>query len=104
MNNKKSDPDGSLVYQALRLTIGTSDSDEIRKRAGGGWNRTGLSNRVLNIPRLTAGGTMNKRIPLTVTQHWLGHVNLETTAIFLSVSGDEEQDFASRAWNQCLIY
>ena len=31
-----------------RLRMGTSDCGEIRKTRGGGWNRTDLSNRVLN--------------------------------------------------------
>ena len=46
---KKGDPNGSpLCYHAaLRLRMGTADSDEMRNIVGGGWKRTGLSKRVL---------------------------------------------------------
>jgi integrase/recombinase XerD len=29
---------------------------------------------------------------------WLGHARLETTAIYLDVSGEEERDLAKRFW------
>jgi hypothetical protein len=38
------------------------------------------------------------KIPLTTVQKWLGHARLETTAIYLDVSGEEEQDLAQRLW------
>jgi len=37
-------------------------------------------------------------IPLTTVQKWLGHARLETTAIYLNVTGDEERRFAKRLW------
>jgi len=37
-------------------------------------------------------------IPLTTLQKWLGHARLETTAIYLGVSGDEERSLARRLW------
>jgi len=37
-------------------------------------------------------------IPLTTVQKWLGHASLETTAIYLNVTGDEERRFAKRLW------
>lgn len=37
-------------------------------------------------------------IPLTTVQKWLGHARLETTAIYLSVTGEEERRFAKRLW------
>lgn len=38
------------------------------------------------------------KIPLTKVQKWMGHARLETTAIYLDVSGDEERKLASRLW------
>jgi site-specific recombinase XerD len=39
-----------------------------------------------------------KKIPLPTVQKWMGHARLETTAIYLSVSGDEERELARRLW------
>lgn len=39
-----------------------------------------------------------KNIPLPTVQRWLGHARLETTAIYLGVSGDEERSLARRLW------
>jgi len=39
-----------------------------------------------------------ENIPLPTVQKWLGHARLETTAIYLNASGDEERDFAKRLW------
>jgi integrase/recombinase XerD len=39
-----------------------------------------------------------QRIPLSTVQRWLGHARLETTAIYLEVSGDEERALAKRLW------
>jgi integrase len=41
---------------------------------------------------------IGQSIPLTTVQKWLGHARLETTAIYLDASGDEERDFAKRLW------
>ena len=41
---------------------------------------------------------IGKNVPLPTIQKWLGHARLETTAIYLAVSGDEERDLASRLW------
>jgi integrase/recombinase XerD len=38
------------------------------------------------------------KVPLTTIQKWLGHARLETTAIYLEVSGDEERELAKRLW------
>ncbi len=37
-------------------------------------------------------------VPLPVVKKWLGHARLETTAIYLDVSGDEERELAERLW------
>jgi integrase/recombinase XerD len=39
-----------------------------------------------------------QKIPLPTVQKWLGHARLETTAIYLDVSGEEERDLAKRFW------
>jgi integrase/recombinase XerD len=39
-----------------------------------------------------------RNIPLTTVRKWLGHARLETTAIYLGVSGDEERALARRLW------
>jgi integrase len=41
---------------------------------------------------------VTQRIPLPTVQKWLGHARLETTAIYLDVSGEEEHDLAKRLW------
>jgi site-specific recombinase XerD len=39
-----------------------------------------------------------QKIPLPAVQKWLGHARMETTAIYLEVSGDEERELAKRLW------
>jgi len=39
-----------------------------------------------------------KNIPLPTVQKWLGHARLETTAIYLAASGEEERKLAQRLW------
>lgn len=39
-----------------------------------------------------------KDIPLPLLQRWMGHADLETTAIYLQVVGNEEASFAGRLW------
>ena len=39
-----------------------------------------------------------QNIPLPTIQKWLGHARLETTAIYLNATGDEEREFAKRLW------
>jgi len=41
---------------------------------------------------------ITKNIPLPTIQKWMGHAKLETTAIYLGVSGDEERNLAQRLW------
>jgi site-specific recombinase XerD len=41
-----------------------------------------------------------QKIPLTTVKNWLGHARLETTAIYLDVSGDEERELAKRLWQE----
>lgn len=41
---------------------------------------------------------VSTKIPLTTVQKWLGHSRLQTTAIYLEASGQEERDLAKRVW------
>lgn len=41
-----------------------------------------------------------QKIPLPTVQKWLGHARMETTAIYLEVSGDEERELAKRLWTK----
>jgi integrase len=40
-----------------------------------------------------------QKIPLPTVQKWMGHARLETTAIYLEVSGQEERELAERLWS-----
>lgn len=42
---------------------------------------------------------VGKSIPLPKVQKWLGHARMETTAIYLDVSGEEERHLAQRLWS-----
>jgi site-specific recombinase XerD len=37
-------------------------------------------------------------VPLTLTQRWLGHARISTTAIYTELCGPEELAFASQFW------
>ena len=41
---------------------------------------------------------IERNIPITVVQKWLGHASPTTTAIYLQVVGPEERSFANRLW------
>lgn len=40
-----------------------------------------------------------RNIPLNVVQKWLGHANIEMTAIYADAVGEEERAFATRLWS-----
>ena len=42
---------------------------------------------------------LEKGVPLTLVQKWLGHASLSTTAIYLNAVGAEERKIASRLWS-----
>lgn len=44
--------------------------------------------------------TLQASVPLNLVQRWMGHARIATTAIYTSVSGDEELAFAVKFWNQ----
>jgi integrase len=41
-----------------------------------------------------------KNIAPALTQRWMGHARLETTAIYQHVTGREERAFAARLWRR----
>jgi site-specific recombinase XerD len=43
-------------------------------------------------------GTVQAGVPLTLTQRWLGHARISTTAIYTELCGPEELAFASQFW------
>ena len=43
---------------------------------------------------------IGRSIPLPTVQKWLGHARLETTAVYLSVTDDEERNLARRLWGR----
>lgn len=43
-------------------------------------------------------GTLQAGVPLNLTQRWLGHARISTTAIYAAASGPDEVTFAARFW------
>jgi integrase/recombinase XerD len=41
---------------------------------------------------------MHWRIPMPLTQRWMGHARLSSTAIYMAVSGPDEMAFAEQFW------
>ena len=44
---------------------------------------------------------LQANVPLNLVQKWLGHAQIETTAIYANAIGEQERAFAERAW-RCL--
>lgn len=44
-------------------------------------------------------GTMQSGVPINLTQMWLGHASISTTAIYAAACGPEEIGFAERFWD-----
>ena len=42
---------------------------------------------------------IERNIPITIVQKWLGHASPTTTAIYLQAVGPEERSFANRLWS-----
>lgn len=38
------------------------------------------------------------KIPLPIIQKWLGHEHMETTAIYMQATGEEERSLAACLW------
>jgi integrase len=45
-------------------------------------------------------GTLQSGVPLNLTQRWMGHARMSTTAIYADVVGPEEQAMAARFWRR----
>jgi integrase/recombinase XerD len=45
-------------------------------------------------------GSLQSGVPLNLTQRWLGHARISTTAIYANASGPEEIALAARFWGQ----
>lgn len=43
---------------------------------------------------------INSGVPLNMLQKWMGHAQLETTAIYANALGAEEQGIAARMWDK----
>ena len=79
------------------------------------WSRTTAWNRVKTIMRaagIVDGPAMPKAlrhafgvggtqagVPLNIIQRWLGHADIQTTAIYTNVLGEEERILANRMWD-----
>lgn len=79
------------------------------------WSRTTAWNRVRTVMKaagIGAGPVMPKAlrhafgvggtqagVPLNLIQRWLGHADIQTTAIYTNVMGEEERMLANRMWN-----
>jgi len=43
--------------------------------------------------------TADKNVPPALTQRWMGHARLESTAVYQQAMGQEERNFAKRLWH-----
>ena len=41
---------------------------------------------------------LNKNVPLNMVSKWMGHAQMETTAIYANAIGEEQQAIAARMW------
>lgn len=57
----------------------------------------GIKSSALGLRHGFAVNAVSK-VPITQVQKWLGHAYLQTTAIYLNVSGEEERRLAMRLW------
>ena len=47
--------------------------------------------------------TLQSGVPLNLTQRWLGHAQVSTTAIYTDAIGREERTFAQRFWDRSAL-
>lgn len=87
---------------------------ELNSRRLWTWSRTTAWTRVRTIMKAAgiAGGPVMPKalrhafgvggtqagVPLNLIQRWLGHADIETTAIYTNVMGEEERALATRMW------
>lgn len=81
-----------------------------------GWHRTTAWEKITAVmrkaeisgPQATPRGTrhgfgvaaVSAGVPITLVQRWLGHARLETTSIYLAVTGPEERHYAAKLWRK----
>lgn len=71
----------------------------IDKRAMGGANISGIHATTKGLRHgFGVRGAMGQ-IPLNLIQQWMGHADLETTAIYLDVHDEEERILIARTWS-----
>jgi integrase len=89
-------------------------NDELNRSRIWTWSRTTAWNRVKAVMRtagIVEGPAMPKAlrhafgvggtqvgVPLNLIQRWLGHADIQTTAIYTDVMGEEERLLADRMW------
>lgn len=59
---------------------------------------TGVKGTPKGLRHSFAIACISRNVPLTIVKKWLGHARLETTTIYLEVSGAEERELAKRLW------
>jgi len=61
---------------------------------------TGVKGTPKGLRHSFAIACISRNVPLTIVKKWLGHARLETTVIYLDVSGAEERELAGRLWKE----
>ena len=59
---------------------------------------TGLAATPKGLRHGFAIACLDKNIPLTMVQKWMGHTSITTTAIYANATGEEERNIATRLW------
>ena len=92
-----SEGDVSRIWQFSRTTAYRLVKSHMRRAgvSGGMASPKGLRHSF-------AVACISRNIPLTTVQKWLGHARLETTALYLGVSDEEERKLARRLWKNPL--
>lgn len=70
------------------------------------WVKEAMAVAGLEGPHASAKGlrhgfaiaALEENVPLNIVSRWLGHSNLQTTAIYANFSGREERGLAARMW------
>jgi len=111
----RSVPVPDALLQALDLVHGLREkSDRERKQRIWEWSRSTAWRRVKEVMgaagldgiKATPKGLRHgfgiactqKEVQLNMTQKWLGHANIKTTAIYSNAVGQEERNIAERLW------
>ena len=98
----------------LEMLEGVHDLGTMGDRRLWEWSRTTAWRRVREVMALAAIRGLcatpkgvrhgfgvkaaTSKVPLNMTQKWLGHARLATTAIYADAIGPEEQEIAERMW------